>query len=272
MKEIFTEIRQLYFPVQPTVNARGKDVVYLEYKPNEELQNFIHCFWELKSINKLSSDFTYRVIADGCIDIYFEINQPNQVFVMGFCNQYTCFDIVKDFHYFGIRFLPTMFSQLLKVDASSFSNKYVHLNNVDQQLFYFISSFIKDSKSISELIERIEITLIDYYRKVNFNKDKRLYKSICKILKKNGVILLEKELDEGLSSRQLGRLFHHYIGANPKTFCKVVRFQSILRSKPSKESLNQNPLFYFNSFYDQAHFIKDFKTFYGVTPAKVFNR
>ena len=75
-----------------------------------------------------------------------------------------------------------------------------------------------------------------------------------------------------ISPRQLRRLFEYYIGDSTKTFSKVVRFQNILKAKPSTQSLRENKLFYDTGYFDQAHFIKDFKNFYGVTPGKVFGR
>jgi transcriptional regulator GlxA family with amidase domain len=86
------------------------------------------------------------------------------------------------------------------------------------------------------------------------------------------MVTVEKELDTGLSARQLRRLFDFYIGDTAKTFAKVVRFQNILNAKPSTQSLRQNKLFFDAGYYDQAHFIKEFKNFYGVTPSKAFGR
>jgi AraC-like DNA-binding protein len=45
-----------------------------------------------------------------------------------------------------------------------------------------------------------------------------------------------------------------------------------LRAKPSTLSLRTNKLFFDVGFYDQSHFIKDFRNFFGVTPAKAFDR
>lgn len=83
---------------------------------------------------------------------------------------------------------------------------------------------------------------------------------------------IENDLNTGISSRQLRRLFDFYIGDTAKTFSKVVRFQNILRANPSSQSLRQNKLFFDVGYYDQAHFIKEFKNFYGVTPSKAFGR
>lgn len=41
-------------------------------------------------------------------------------------------------------------------------------------------------------------------------------------------------------------------------------------AKPSMQSLKQNRLFFDAGYYDQSHFIKDFKDFYGITLGKAF--
>ncbi len=115
-------------------------------------------------------------------------------------------------------------------------------------------------------------TTLNLLKSIKFNDDSRLYESINIILKNSGVLNTETELDTGISSRQLRRLFQFYIGDTAKVFSKVVRFQNILRAKPSTQSLRQNKLSFDAGYYDQAHFIKEFKIFYGVTPGKVFGR
>jgi len=107
---------------------------------------------------------------------------------------------------------------------------------------------------------------------VSFDEDNRLYEAIGIILQQSGVLNVEADLDTGISPRQLRRLFEFYIGDTPKVFSKVVRFQNILRAKPSTQSLRNNKLFFDVGYYDQAHFIKEFRNFYGVTPSKAFGR
>ncbi|MEM6633013.1 MAG: helix-turn-helix domain-containing protein, partial [Bacteroidota bacterium] len=82
---------------------------------------------------------------------------------------------------------------------------------------------------------------------------------------------LAKDLDIGLSPRQLRRYFQFYIGDSPKSFCKIVRFQTLLKAKPSRESLRKNKLFFDLGYYDQAHFVKEFKHLYGKTPTEALD-
>jgi AraC-like DNA-binding protein len=74
----------------------------------------------------------------------------------------------------------------------------------------------------------------------------------------------------GFSSRRLGDLFREQTGLAPKAFQRVRRFQHVL------SSLHKNPLADGNwatlaadcGYYDQAHFIHDFKSFSGMTPGE----
>ena len=272
MLNLNNTIRQLYKPIQPTVKQSADDVRYIEMLPAHELQNVIYCYWQLKTTKPLSSPFIYRVVADGCIDIFFELNSPAENFVMGFCKKFTEFPLDHSFNYIGVRFLPTMFPQLFKVDASEISNRFEELQMVVPETSHFIATHFNVTQNIDEAKEILDNYFTELLGKSKFDNDPRLYEAIEIILNKAGVLDIEKDINTGISYRQLRRLFEFYIGDTPKTFSKVVRFQNILKAKPSKQSLRQNKLFFDVGYYDQAHFIKEFRNFYGVTPGKAFGR
>lgn len=265
-------IRQLYIPIQPTVRQTADNVTYQEFAPDQQLLPYIYCYWELKTAQPLQEEFLYRVVADGCIDIYFALADPTDAYVMGFCKQYTEFPLGNSFHYIGIRFLPTMFPQLFGVDAAALSNRYQQLADVVPQIASFLEERLNGMPSSAEIKALFDAYFVDALAKTQFDDDKRLYGAIGIILQNLGVLNIETDLDTGISPRQLRRLFEFYIGDTAKTFAKVVRFQNILRAKPSSQSLRQNKLFFDAGYYDQAHFIKEFKHFYGVSPSKAFGR
>jgi hypothetical protein len=265
-------IRELYRPLQPTIKQSDQHVTYTEFLPDTYLQKFIFCYWQLKTDQKLSEPFTYRVIADGCIDIYFELTSPNESFVMGFCKKFTEFPLGNSFNYVGVRFLPTMFPQLFKINAADLSNRYEQLELVVPDLAKYIADHAYEAMQSERLIALFNLYFKRLISQITFDDDHRLYNALAIILRKFGVVDVEHDLDTGLSPRQLRRLFEFYIGDTAKTFSKVVRFQNILRAKPSKQSLLQNKLFFDAGYYDQSHFIKEFKNLYGVTPAKAFGR
>lgn len=265
-------IRRLYTPIQPSVGRTKQQVRYTEYLPHPELQAFIYCYWELKTLTVLDQPFSYRVVTDGCIDVFFELKKPDENFVMGFCKKYTEFPLDSSFHYVGVRFLPTMFTQVFKIDASILSNKFQQLSNILPEASIMIKDQFGAEIPSGKLAAQFDQVLFELVDEKQFDHDHRLYDAIDIILRNFGVVILETDINTGVSQRQLRRLFKFYIGDTPKSFSKVVRFQNILKAKPSTQSLKQNKLFYDLGYYDQAHFIKDFKNFYGVTPAKAFGR
>lgn len=267
-----TEIRTLYSPIQPTVRQSADNVIYTEFLPDIKLQPYIYCYWQLKTAQQLAEQFNYRVVADGCIDIYFELTNPNENYVMGFCKKFTEFPLDNTFNYVGVRFLPTMFPQIFKINAMELSNRYEHLQSVVPHLSNFITNNFNAFQSKEEIISLLNTFFINHIAKTTFDTDSRLYGAMEIILKNYGMLDIEKDIDTGISTRQLRRLFEFYIGDTAKTFSKVVRFQNILKAKPSNQSLRQNKLFFDVGYYDQSHFIKEFKNFYGVTPSKAFGR
>lgn len=262
------KINALYKPLQPTIKSDGKKVSYVECKPDPALKDIIYCYWQLKTQEPLEDEFTYRVVADGCIDIFFDVTDTSESFVMGFCKEYTEFPLETSFNYVGIRFYPSMFPQVFNVNAREISNAVFPLSQVVPVMSNFLRNKLEDDLPFARIVKSLDEYLGALVESVAFNFDKRFYGAIYIILQNFGVVETEKDLDTGISPRQLRRLFDYYIGTSPKTFCKIIRFQNILSAKPSLQSLGKSKIFYDRGYADQAHFIREFKALYGVTPAR----
>lgn len=71
----------------------------------------------------------------------------------------------------------------------------------------------------------------------------------------------------GLSIRQLQRLFRKYVGVTPKWVIKRFRLQEAAERLERDESAQWAELAAQLGYFDQAHFIKDFKSVIGQSPA-----
>ncbi len=261
-------IRKYYKPLQPTITQSAENVLYTEGAPGISLLPFIYCYWQLKTRMRLADSYLYRVISDGCIDAFFELNNPEESYVMGFCKSYMEFPLGKQFNYVGIRFLPSAFPLFFRQNAGELSNINIRLNLVLSDLATSISHKFNNLQSFQQIKNKLDILLIKYLEKANLSLDNRFSKALEIILKSQGHVQILTDLDTGISPRHLRRLFEFYIGDTAKTFSQVVRFQSFLNTAPSLQALQKNKLFYDMGYYDQSHFIKEFKTFYGITPYK----
>ena len=74
-----------------------------------------------------------------------------------------------------------------------------------------------------------------------------------------------------LSKKQFERHFSEMVGINPKKYLRIVRFQKARLLKKQNPFLDFTSLGYECGYYDQAHFIHDFKKLTGLTPRVFFN-
>ena len=70
----------------------------------------------------------------------------------------------------------------------------------------------------------------------------------------------------GLSRRHFIELFRDEVGLTPKLFCRVQRFQQVLRLIDAGRRIEWANLAQACGYFDQAHFIHDFRAFSGINP------
>src|SRR3984893_9100332 len=70
----------------------------------------------------------------------------------------------------------------------------------------------------------------------------------------------------GLSARRFIDVFRKEVGLTPKLFCRVRRFQKVLRLVQRGRPVAWADVALDCGYYDQAHFIHDFRAFSGLTP------
>lgn len=76
-----------------------------------------------------------------------------------------------------------------------------------------------------------------------------------------------KEVSErtGLSQRRFIQLFRREVGLTPKLFCRVLRFQEVIRLVGSGRRAEWAEVALRCGYFDQAHFLHDFRGFSGTT-------
>ncbi len=100
-------------------------------------------------------------------------------------------------------------------------------------------------------------------------------KAIESVIATRGMVAVSSLAEQaGVSIRHFRRAFTRRIGINPKGFIKIVRLQSVLRDLKEKRAVVDDwcriALDY--GYYDQTHFIKNFKAFCGESPSAYMSR
>lgn len=92
----------------------------------------------------------------------------------------------------------------------------------------------------------------------------------CRYIMQSGGAYTVKDLVRliGLSERQLERRFNHEVGVTPKVLARIARFQTFMALSHSGKIISLTEAALTCGYYDQAHFIRDFHSFAGVSPSK----
>jgi AraC-like DNA-binding protein len=122
---------------------------------------------------------------------------------------------------------------------------------------------INEARSDLEKINVVEQFLIS--RMNNTIQDNLVLSALALIHKSKGNIRIKELMKElHISQSPLEKRFRQVVGASPKKFASIVRLKHAIQNYDPQNSLTD--LGYEAGFYDQAHFIKEFKNFTGESP------
>jgi AraC-like DNA-binding protein len=76
----------------------------------------------------------------------------------------------------------------------------------------------------------------------------------------------------GYSQKHLIKLFKDNVGLTPKGFLKIIRFQKAIVEISAAKVPDWTGIAFESGYYDQAHFINDFKAFSGFTPKQYLQK
>ncbi len=124
---------------------------------------------------------------------------------------------------------------------------------------------LRNAAGTAQRIIIIENFLLSYIHP--FSSDELIIASVNEINRHHGQVSVRQLAKTFfLSEKQFTRRFNNKVGINPKLFSRLVRFQYILQCIDNRKVglLDKAVL---TGFYDEAHFIKEFREFTGQTPA-----
>jgi AraC-like DNA-binding protein len=70
----------------------------------------------------------------------------------------------------------------------------------------------------------------------------------------------------GLSPKRFIERFKAAVGVAPKQYCRILRFQQALAHAENGRRVDWTRIAMDSGYFDQAHFIHDFRSFAGLTP------
>jgi len=249
---------------------------YLSYSPTFPLNQWVQSFWQL---NVPSGNFIFHSIPDNCVDLIINRNHPEEAFIVTPFSTASLFELSGPVSYFGIRFSILGHQSLITAPLGEWTSYGQEQQEIDaakivsNQLLSNLSETIASPFQFNSLCKQLTITLLNNVRQPKLDSRLLNYIQYCHQNMASNMILSNKQCAEfGLSSRQLRRLTHRYLGLSPKEFSRVLRFQQTLQimntsnGKSHIASSAKNE--WARHYYDQPHFIREFKRLSGLTPSE----
>jgi AraC-like DNA-binding protein len=176
----------------------------------------------------------------------------------------------EDFGILGVYLYPHTFPQLFRLPANEITNQYADINSLLgkdgdmlEEKIGLASNNHQRARIVSEFLQarlknvRSEHTIIS--------------SSITAIVNSYHTSSVKTLADASfLSLRQFERRFKELAGFSPKSFLRIMRFNSLLKKDFQHKSLTEIGIEC--GYYDQSHFIHDFQKFSGINPKKYYKK
>lgn len=248
-------------------------------KPSARLSPFVKCFWYWEGT--VGAHAHERLMPTGEPSLIFNLrDEPVRIYDWKNLNRFETFgqavlagarsepfviDTVQQEKVFGIQFRAGGSFPFFRAPASEMENRDLALDclwpaaGVARERLLEAESIpqmfaVAESILMEQLVRPLELHPAVAYATRQFSNNPHTT-TVGTVLK-----------SIGLSHRRFSLLFHSQTGLAPKVFCRVRRFQRVLRQICAARRVNWARIALDCGYYDQAHFIHDFQSFSGFTP------
>jgi AraC-like DNA-binding protein len=242
---------------------------YREYQPSAELSPFVECFWTHETPAPQAG---HRVLPDGCADILFTrpSDGRSELLLVGTMTHAGLFDLPQG-SVLGVRFRPGMSVYFAHVPGTETVDQRLPLQDVWGAKARQLSERLGESSSIEAELEVLESQLRTHL--TAHSNSRRAFSPAERVLhwaeQERGLVSVDELAHHaGLSARQLRRLFLELTGVTPKQLCRAIRFRHAAVQARLAERGTWSQVALDCGYYDQAHFINEFRALSGLTPGE----
>ncbi len=243
----------MYSPVTDGFSYQGSDVRYTELPHTGNLNNVVHCFWELKTLATLPEDFQYHALPDACVNLLFNLQDTEIAGVTALHTEATTLNLGNSFHYVGVQLYPGVW----KGDQNEVSNRYVGMP------YQGSLPLIETGRRLVnlELVDMVKVLTeqVQWCLSNGYVQENTITTQILRNLNAiNSVADMASLL--GKSPRQLQRTLKRMTGFSPHDLLKVLRLQQSFRSH------------FLDLYADQSNYTHSFRQAVGYTPVQYRKR
>ncbi len=257
---------------------------YRELDPPPALQPWVDCFWQQSFSGSLSEESPQQYCVPlGMVDLIFHVDDNRRfaqvndcweqlptAFVVGIYTDAVSLRSRGDVNLFGCRLKPECLLQLFNIPPAALFNDFTSLDNFFGRGMNELAERISEAPDTVARMALMEAFLLKRLGDVKAGRNYLV--EATRMIRASGGNISISELSGNLyvSERQLQRSFKDTLGTNPKTYLRIIRFRNVYQHvQQARRALNWADVTYSFGYADQAHFIRDFRSFSGTVPGNL---
>lgn len=257
-------------------------MLYRLYSPPPPLGHFVELLWLYEGFRPAHR--RERLLPTGTVEIVFNLREDRSVtyaqqdigrpvarsgaIVCGAHSQYFVIDTASEDGVLGVHFRPGGAFPFLKLPAGELHNQHVDLSQFwGRQRVSELRERVLAASSPEAKLRVLERALLEAARGAFDRHPAVAYALGVFHGAPAGSSIREVTERTGFSARRFIDLFEKEVGLTPKLFCRVQRFQRVLKTIALGGAIDWVDLALTCGYYDQAHFIHDFREFSGINPS-----
>lgn len=259
---------------------------YQEFSPHLILSPYISCIWTLDDHSDTCNfqPKIERILPDGQMEMIFHLGEPFQQvvgqerilqsrsFIYGQLHHFLDLSPSIQSKILAFRFHPAGLAPFLPISPKEFQQTSISLEALYGRAGKELEEQVNSSSSIKEAIQVVEAFLINRLRKSDLQDPFIVHISEL-IIRSGGKGDIQDIIKTyRISPRHFQRRFLEITGTRSKTLARITRLQSAMQLAQQQPYSNLTTLSLAAGYFDQAHFIRDFKGFAGMSPRQFFQQ
>jgi len=258
-------------------------MIYKEFKPTPALADYVQFIWIMESENESDKYEKSQIMPDGIVEVIFHYAEPfityqsdrtkfkqPQSFAISQMRKFIDIESDGKIGFISVRFFPWGAYHFFNEPIKNFLDQTISTKKIWGEHIYQLIKKLCVASTHEKKVSTIEHFLVEQF---NDNKENvnQFDEAIKLIRNSKGQLSMEEICEKTfLTKKTLERRFIETVGTTPKVFSRITRFLNICHHLEEHENKTLTQLTYECGYYDQAHFIKDFKEFSGFTPKEFF--
>jgi len=195
-----------------------------------------------------------------------ESGQRASSLVVGMRSHFSLLDTSKLQSAMGVLFWPGGARPFFNAPADMFHNESVPLDLMWGPLAGQVREHLRDASTPRKKFQALQSALLNR-RNTRVELHVAVRYALGQFARKPHIHrVLSVAREAGLSRRRFAQLFREQVGLTPKLYCRLRRFQAVLRQIAAGAPVDWADLAQVGGYCDQAHLANEFRDFSGISP------